>query len=651
VGASFLLETFTSFSTAYVMATGTTPSKKNDDTQKPSVPMLALAAIGVVFGDIATSPLYALQEGFGEQGVKPNPDNVLGLLSLCMYSLLLVVTGKYVLFVMRADNHGEGGMMALGALARGAMRGHPRWTRWIILTGLAGVALFFGDSVITPAISVLSAVEGLQLATPVFKPWIVPIAVVILAVLFLLQKKGSSLLGHVFAPVMLLWLLSAAALGIAGILRNPHVLIAANPAYAALYMWHNGFKGFASLGAVVLVLTGVEALYADIGHFGKKPIRLAWFTVALPALLLDYFGQGALLLKNPGAAQRPFYLLVPHVLLYPMIVLATCATIIASQAVVSGAFSMIHQGIQLGYLPRTRILHTSKKMQGQVYVPAVNYMLLAAVLAAVLIFRSSDRLGGAYGIAVSGTMLLTTCLFMVVARHKWRWNVFQLIAFGTVFLIIDGGFFSANLLKVVNGGWFPLVLAAFALLIMTTWYRGRELLRRRLHREGEKVSDLIAKTRSAPPLRAKGTAVFFTTSSKWVPQALLKNLKHNQVLHERNVLLHVDDSGDTASVPEKERSEVQELGEGFYWIVLRFGFSEVMNVSKRLKDLDIEPSLDPDRLTYFLSHDEIVADDEEQMSRWRKALFAYLVRTSMPSITYFGMPPKQLIEIGTKVDL
>jgi KUP system potassium uptake protein len=633
------------------MASRSTKGKEKEDAKKPPLPLLALAAIGVVFGDIATSPLYALQEGFDEQGVKPTPDNVLGLLSLCTYALLLVVTGKYVLFVMRADNHGEGGMMALGALARGAMRNRGRLTWLIIMIGLTGVALFFGDSVITPAISVLSAVEGLQLATAVFKPWILPISAAILIGLFLIQKRGSSLLGHLFGPVMTLWLLAAAALGISGILRNPHVLVAVNPGYAALYMLHNGFKGFASLGAVVLVLTGVEALYADIGHFGTKPIRLAWFTVALPALLLNYFGQGALLLKNPDAAQRPFYMLVPHTLLYPMIVLATCATVIASQAVVSGTFSMIHQGIQLGYLPRTLVLHTSKKMEGQVYVPAINYMLLFAVLAAVLIFRSSDNLGGAYGIAVSGTMLLTTILLMVVARHNWHWNAFQLIAFGTVYIVIDGAFFSANMLKLTKGGWFPLVLAAFALLIMTTWYRGRELLRQRLHKEGEKISDLIAKAKSDPPLRAQGTAVFFTTSSEWVPQALSKNLKHNQVLHERNVLLHVDDSGDTSHVAEEDRYEVKDLGEGFYWIALRFGFSETMNVPEHLKALDIEPSLDPDRLTYFLSHDEIVASDRDKMSHWRKALFAYLTRTSMPAISYYGMSPKQLVEIGTKIDL
>ncbi|WP_404548717.1 potassium transporter Kup [Dyella jejuensis] len=613
--------------------------------------MLALAAIGVVFGDIATSPLYALQQGFDEQGVMPTHDNVLGLLSLCLYALLLVVTGKYVVFVMRADNHGEGGMMALGALARGALRGRG-WLTWlIIMLGLLGVALFFGDSVITPAISVLSAVEGLQLAEPGMKPWVLPIAVVIIIGLFMLQKRGSSLLGRLFGPMMALWLLAAAALGAAGIVRNPHVLAAANPAYAVLYMMHNGFRGFESLGAVVLVLTGAEALYADIGHFGTAPIRLAWFSLTLPALLLNYFGQGALLLQQPKASHASFYLLVPHALLYPMIALATCATVIASQAVVSGTFSMVRQGIQLGYLPRARVHHTSREMEGQIYVPAINAMLLVAVLAAVLLFRSSRHLGGAYGIAVSGTMLLTTVLLMVVARCNWRWNWAALIAFSLVFMLIDGAFFAANLLKVVNGGWFPLLIAVGAMLIMTTWRRGHQLMLQRLHSEGERISDLIAHIREAPPMRARGTAVFLTINDEWVPQALLKNLKHNQVLHERNVLLHVDDSGDASRVGEDARSEIHDLGEGFYSVTLRYGFSETMNVAEGLKALDFEPGLDPDLLTYFLGRDEPVASGKQRMSRWRKALFIYMARNAMPAISYYGMSARQLIEIGTKIDL
>ena len=618
---------------------------------KPSLPLLALAAIGVVFGDIATSPLYALQQGFNEQGVAPTAANVLGLLSLCLYALLVVVTGKYVFFVMRADNHGEGGMMALGALARGAMREYRRLTWVMIMVGLAGAALFFGDSVITPAISVLSAVEGLQLATSAFKPWVLPIAAGILIGLFLLQRRGSSLLGNVFGPVMTLWLLAIAALGVAAILRHPGVLAAVNPEYALVYMAHNGFKGFASLGAVVLVLTGAEALYSDIGHFGTAPIRLAWFVLALPALLLNYFGQGALLLMEPRAASDPFYLLVPHVLLYPMIALAACATVIASQAVISGTFSMVRQGIQLGYLPRARVLHTSREIEGQIYLPTVNFMLFVAVMAAVLVFRSSENLGGAYGIAVSGTMLLTTVLMLVVAWHNWHWSVLRLLAFGLVFLAIDTAFFSANMLKIVNGGWFPLLLAAAALLVMSTWRRGRELLLQRLHAEGENLGEFIAKVTAAPPLRAEGTAVFLTASHEWVPQALLQNLKHNQVLHQRNLILRVDADVDTSHVEAGLRSEVLNLGGEFYQIVLRFGFAEDIDVPERLKALDIDPGLDPDKLTYFIGRDKVVAEDKDQMPRWRKALFAYMTRNAMSATTYYGMPARQLIEIGTKIGL
>ena len=615
------------------------------------LPLLALAAIGVVFGDIATSPLYALQQGFNDQGVAPTAANVLGLLSLCLYALLVVVTGKYVFFVMRADNHGEGGMMALGALARGAMREYGRLTWVLIMVGLAGAALFFGDSIITPAISVLSAVEGLQFATSAFKPWVLPIAAGILIGLFLLQRRGSSLLGNVFGPVMTMWLLAIAALGVAAILRHPGVLAAVNPEYALSYMAHNGFKGFASLGAVVLVLTGAEALYADIGHFGTAPIRLAWFVLALPALLLNYFGQGALLLMEPKAASNPFYLLVPHVLLYPMIALAACATVIASQAVISGAFSMVRQGIQLGYLPRARVLHTSREMEGQIYLPTVNFMLFVAVMTAVLVFRSSENLGGAYGIAVSGTMLLTTVLMLVVAWHNWYWSVFRLFAFGLVFLTIDTAFFSANMLKIVNGGWFPLLLAAAALLVMSTWHRGRELLLQRLYAEGENLDEFIARVTADPPLRAEGTAVFLAASHEWVPQALLQNLKHNQVLHKRNLILRVYADVDTSHVEVDLRSEVLNLGGEFYQIVLRFGFAEDIDVPERLKALDIDPDLDPGKLTYFIGRDKVAAEDKDQLPRWRKALFAYMTRNAMPATTYYGMPARQLIEIGTKIDL
>jgi KUP system potassium uptake protein len=625
-------------------------SHKDSDPQR-SLPALALAATGVVFGDIATSPLYSLQQAFGEQGVKANHDNVLGLLSLCLYALLLVVTGKYVLVVMRADNHGEGGMMALGALARGAVRGHGRLAWLTIMLGLAGAALFFGDSVITPAISVLSAVEGLQLATPVFKPWVLPIAVGILAGLFLMQRAGSSMLGHLFGPLMALWLLVIAGLGMAASTQHLEVFRALNPYYAVLYLAHNGFHGFASLGAVVLVLTGAEALYADIGHFGTAPIRLAWLCLALPALVLNYFGQGALLLAQPNASSAPFYLMVPHVLLYPMIALATCATVIASQAVVSGAFSMVRQGIQLGYLPRARILHTSKEMEGQIYLPSVNWMLFVAVIVSVLAFRSSQRLGGAYGIAVSGTMLLTTMLLLVVAKRTWQWGVVKLASFGVLFGSIDLAFFSANMLKLRQGGWFPLLLAAFALLIMTTWRRGRMMLSQRILAEGEKLDEFIRETIHRRPLRAEGTAVFFTRSECWAPHALLQNLRHNQVLHQRNILLHVDSEADTPSIGKDDRSDVKDLGDGFYQVHLRFGFSEQIDVPARLKTLGFEPALEPEDMTYFIGADKVTATRKDRMWRWRKALFVMLHRNAEPAVIYYRIPAHRLVEIGTKIDL
>lgn len=616
-----------------------------------SLPALALAATGVVFGDIATSPLYSLQQAFGEQGVPPNHDNVLGVLSLCLYALLIVVTGKYVLVVMRADNHGEGGMMALGALARGAMRERGRLTWLTILLGLSGAALFFGDSVITPSISVLSAVEGLQLATPAFKSWVLPIAIVILAGLFLLQRGGSALIGRLFGPLMTAWLLSIAALGVAAIVRHPGVFRAVSPQYAVVYLAHNGFKGFASLGAIVLVLTGAEALYADIGHFGTKPIRVSWLCLALPALLLNYFGQGALLLTQPGNSATPFYRMVPHALLYPMIALATCATVIASQAVVSGTFSMVRQGIQLGYLPRARILHTSKDMEGQIYMPAVNMMLFVAVMASVLIFRSSQRLAGAYGIAVSGTMLITTVLLLLVARRRWQWGVLKLTCFGVLFGLIDGAFFIANMLKLRQGGWFPLLLAAGAMVIMTTWRRGRLMLLQRLHAEGEKLDQLIGETVKRCPLRAKGTAVFLTRSDQWAPQALLQNLRHNQVVHRRNILLHVDDDSDAPRIKNDRRSEVKDLGEGFYWVRLRFGFNEHIDVPARLQALNLDPALKCEELTYFVGADKITAERKDRMWRWRKAVFIYLHRNAQPAVLYYGIPAPRLVEIGTKIDL
>ncbi|HKR76109.1 MAG TPA: potassium transporter Kup [Rhodanobacter sp.] len=628
---------------------------KDDDggaKRKPALPGLLLGAIGVVFGDIATSPLYSMQQAFGKDGIAPRHDNVLGLLSLIFWALLMVISVKYVLFVMRADNHGEGGMMALAALARNAVRRHRRVGWCVAMLGLAGAALFFGDSVITPAISVLSAVEGLKLVSPDFGRWVLPIGALIIVLLFLLQKRGSALVGTLFGPVMTLWLLSVAALGVHGLLRHPEVLAAANPYWAVTYMLHNGFKGFASLGAVVLVMTGGEALYADIGHFGSLPIRLSWFGLVLPALLLSYAGQGALLLADASAAQHPLYSLAPHALLYPMIVLATAATVIASQAVISGTFSMVRQGIQLGYLPRSRVEHTSGDMEGQIYLPAVNFLLFAAVMGAVLGFRSSDRLAGAYGIAVSGTMLLTTLLFLVVARMRWRWGPLRLGAFGLAYVLIDGAFFGANLLKLPNGGWFPVALALAMMVVMTVWHRGRQLVNRQLHAEGEKLVDFIGHLQDKPPLQAPGTAVFLTGHRTWVPQALLHNVEHNHVLHERNVVLTVD-SLDRPRADGAKRSDVEELEHGFWRVTLRFGFAEHIDVPARLRQLELDPTLEADEIVWFLGHDKVSAEDDQsyRIARWRARLFAWMARNATPATTYYGIPSRRLIEIGARIDL
>lgn len=619
----------------------------------PSLPKLALAAIGVVFGDIATSPLYAMQQAFGAGGITPRHDNVLGLLSLIFWALLLVVTGKYVLIVMRADNHGEGGMMALAALARESVRKHARIHSAVVLVGLAGAALFFGDSVITPAISVLSAVEGLQIASPGFEHLVLPIGAGVLVSLFLLQKRGSSLVGFLFGPIMTLWLLATAALGVLQLTRNPTVLIAANPTWAVEYLVHNGFKGFASLGSVILVMTGAEALYADIGHFGKGPIRISWFALALPALLVNYFGQGALLLDDAGAVKHPFFSMASGVVLYPIIVLATLATIIASQAVISGTFSMVRQGIQLGYLPHARVWHTSKEMEGQIYLPTVNALLFVAVMLAALGFRTSQHLAGAYGVAVSGTMMLTTVLMLVITGVRWRWSLWALLPFGLVYLCIDLALFAANVLKVPDGGWFPLVIAAALILVMTTWRRGSRVVRRRLHSEGMKVQEFVDEIVRNHTRRAPGTAVYLTGDIKWVPQALLQNLEHNHVVHKRNIILTVE-GADQSHAP-KDACKTENLGHGFWQVTMQFGFAEHIDVPSRLMEIDLEANTTLDELSWFVGHDDVEAGEDKLgnkfMPRWRSRLFAYLARNATPATTYYGIPPHRLIEIGERLQL
>ena len=614
-----------------------------------AVPALAVAALGIVFGDIATSPLYALQEAFGAHGVRPTGANVLGVLSLTFWSLIGVVTLKYVLFIMRAHNKGEGGVMALLALAQGALRDRPRLRWWAVMAGLAGASLFFGDSVITPAISVLSAVEGLKVAAPGLEAWVVPVSVLILVVLFAMQRFGTARVGKWFGPVMLLWLLVIGALGLGSLLQRPEVLVALSPHHAVEFFLRNGFAGFTTLGATVLVLTGAEALYADMGHFGPRPIRFAWIAVALPCLLLSYFGQGALLLADPGAAVGPFYRMVPHWALYPMIGLAALATVIASQAVISGAYSMIREGMQLGYLPRMRVLQTSSQMRGQIYLPAVNAILMVLVLAATLGFRSSSALAASFGIAVSGTMLMTTILVLIVVRRLWHWPLLAVIPLALVLLGIDLAFVGANLMKLGSGGWFPLALGTVVFVVMATWRRGRELLTAHVQSQGVPLAPCIASLTEYPPTRVPGTALFLTTEPSLVPLALLHNIKHNKVLHERNAIVTVEVLDEPYAEPG-ERVCIEEMGGGFYCIRARFGFAEAPELPVAL-DACAMRGLDFDLMetTFFTSRENIIAGDRTGMARWRDLLFAYLTRNAMPATAFFRIPDNRLIEIGRRV--
>ena len=613
---------------------------------------LALGAIGVVFGDIGTSPLYTMKETLGTHGMTPTEPAVLGVLSLVFWSLIMVVSLKYVTFVMRADNKGEGGIMALMALAQRSMSGSAR-SRWVLAGfGIFGAALFYGDGVITPAISVLGAVEGLQVAAPGLGKYVVWIALVILLGMFAVQRHGTHKVGKAFAPVMTLWFVVLAVLGVRQIIANPQVLYAVNPLHAVRFFLSHGDTSFIALGGVVLALTGAEALYADMGHFGKKPIRLAWFGFVLPALLLNYFGQGALLLGDPLAISSPFYLMVPAPLLYPMIVLSACAAVIASQAVISGAFSMTREAMSLGYSPRLAVVHTSREMSGQIFVPWVNRMLMVLVILAVLGFRSSDNLGAAYGIAVTGTMTMTTLLALVVARKRWHWSWPTVVLVGVLFLIIDLSFLGANLLKVAHGGWFPLVLGVVLFSVMTTWRRGRELVVREIKQGGLALAPFIENIAEHPPLRVPGTAIFLTANQHAVPHALLHNLKHNKVLHERNVLLTVE-TLETPVADADERIAITPMAGNFFGLELRFGFAEDPNIPLALTQCTREGlGFDMMDTTFFLSRETIVADVRRPgMALWRDKLFAFLSRNALPATAFFQIPGNRLIELGAQVEI
>ena len=612
---------------------------------------LTAGAIGVVYGDIGTSPLYAIKQTFGAQGVPPTEENVLGILSLMFWSLILVVSVKYAGFIMRADNKGEGGIMALTALAQRSVRSSQRARWWIVVLGVFGASLFFGDGVITPAISVLGAVEGLEVLAPKLEHWIVPLAAIIVLLLFAFQNRGTGRVGAVFAPVMSLWFLVLAALGLWHIAMHPGVLLAVSPYYAIEFFAHEHWVAFFALGTVVLCITGAEALYADMGHFGKRPIRVSWFGLVLPALVLNYFGQGALLIENPLAADNPLFMMAPSSLLIPMIVLATAAAVIASQAVISGAFSVTREAIQLGYLPRMEVRHTSKETRGQIYLPWINRMLMVLTLAVVVGFRSSDNLGAAYGIAVVGTMTIDSILVMIVFRRMWHWSKPKVALVGCLFLFVDAAFLSANADKVEHGGWFPLVLGSVIFAMMATWRRGRELVMREIRQSGLALEPFIASIAAHPPLRVPGTAVFLTANLDAVPHALLHNLKHNKVLHERNVLLTVEVL-ETPTAEAGERVSVESLGNDFYKLTLRFGFTEDPDVPETLEAITrCGLPFDLMDTTFFLSRESIVATDRPGMALWRDKLFVFMQRNATPATAFFKIPGNRLVELGTQVEI
>jgi KUP system potassium uptake protein len=613
---------------------------------------MLVAAVGVVYGDIGTSPLYTLKEVFsGGYGVPVNHDGVLGILALIFWSLIWVVSIKYMMFVLRADNQGEGGIMALTALARRAAAGHAKLRGFLVVCGLIGAALFYGDSMITPAISVLSAIEGLGLAFDGIDHWVVPLSLIVLVALFLIQRHGTARIGILFGPIMVTWFLVLGALGVYGIIQHPEVLKAMNPVWGVRFFIVHPGMGVAILGAVVLALTGAEALYADMGHFGRKPIARAWFILVLPALVLNYFGQGALLLGDPEAARNPFYLLAPSWALIPLVGLSTLATVIASQAVISGAFSLTRQAIQLGYIPRMHIQHTSSAEQGQIYIGAVNWALMVGVVLLVLGFESSGALASAYGVAVTGTMLMTSILVSAVILLLWKWPPILVVPVLLGFLLVDGLYFAANVPKIVQGGAFPVIAGLALFVLMTTWKRGKQLLVDRIDEGGLPLPIFISSIAVQPPHRVQGTAVFLTARPDAVPHALLHNLLHNQVLHEQVVLLTVVYE-DIPRVPPARRFEVDSYGEGFFRVILHFGFTDEPDVPKALKLCHLqELDFNPMRTTYFLSRETVIASKLEGMSRWREALFAFMLQNANGNLRFFNLPLNRVIELGTQVEM
>ena len=620
-------------------------------SSKSSLTVLTLGAIGVVYGDIGTSVLYAFKEVFASGHVPITHDNVLGVLSLFFWALTLIVSLKYIVLIMRADNHGEGGLMALLALASISIKGNQKLRRILLVVGVFGVALFFGDGVITPAVSVLSALEGLEVVTPAAKPYVVPLSLAVLFLLFAVQRRGTADIGKMFGPVMVLWFTVIGIMGAVQIALNPSVLAAISPLHAAHFAIVHYELAFLTLGAVFLCLTGAEALYADMSHFGKKPIRIAWFSLVMPALMLNYFGQGALVLANQKAAKSPFFLMAPDWALIPLVVLATLATVIASQALISGAFSAAKQTIQLGFLPRLSILHTSIRDTGQIYVPVVNWTLLGGVVVAISLFGSSDALAGAYGISVSLVMLITTLLTFFVVRYGWGYPLPLCIASTGFFGIIDATFIASNSLKIPQGGWFPLVMAVVLYVVMSTWKDGRRLLNAKLRADAIDLSSFLEAVFVSPPMRVAGTAVFLTADPGTVPNALLHNLKHNKVLHEINLFVTVRNN-EIPWVGLNKRVEIESLGHDCWQVIVNYGFKNDTDLPKALQQLKGRGcELDAMSTSYFLSRDIVIPTIGSGMAQWREKLFAQMHHNASAAAEFLQLPNNAVVELGSKIEI
>ena len=620
-------------------------------SSKSSLAALTLGAIGVVYGDIGTSVLYAVKEVFGSGHVPFTPDNIYGILSIFFWTLTVIVSLKYVVLVLRADNNGEGGLIAMLALASQAVKDKPRLRKVLLAVGIFGTSLFYGDGVITPAISVLSAVEGLEVVSPHFKQYVIPLTLVVLFCLFAVQKRGTSGIGKFFGPVTLIWFLTIAVLGVSHIVTHPEILWAMSPHHAVGFMWAHPGISFIILGAVVLCVTGAEALYADLGHFGKRPIRLAWFGVAMPALTLNYFGQGALLLAEPEAVKNPFFMMAPDWALVPLVVMATLATVIASQALITGAFSVTKQVIQLGYLPRLNILHTSVRDTGQIYIPLVNWGLFVAIVLAVVMFRSSSNLAAAYGIAVTLDMLITTILTFFVIRFGWGYPLALCVAATGFFFVVDLAFFASNLLKLFQGGWFPLMIGGGVFMLMMTWKQGRSLLNDKLRADAIDLKDFLESVFLSPPTRVDGTAVFLTAEPGAVPNALLHNLKHNKVLHRQNLFVTVRNH-EVPWIGLDKRLQVEPLGHDCWQVVVHYGFKNDPDIPSALRQLRVQGcDVEPMTTSYFLSRDTIIPTIGSGMAPWREKLFAQMHHNASGAADFLHLPSNAVVELGSKIEI